>query len=127
MLLAATAGAAGWWRRVLPGLLAFGGAIGSGSVARDPFDEVLVGVCEVAIAGCAAWLWLTTAVVAVDAVRGRPLAVAASPTPCAGWSSRPVASHWRVGSEHPPTPDTTANRHACRVCPCPTGRPRQPS
>ena len=36
----------------------------------------LVGASEVAICGCAAWLWLATVVVAVDAARGR------QPTTC---------------------------------------------
>lgn len=72
VLLTATASAGGVVAPLLPGLLDFGRAVGNGSVARDPFDEVLVVVCQVAIAGCATWLWLATAVVAVDAVRGRP-------------------------------------------------------
>ena len=43
----------------------------SGALAGDPFDEVLVDVCEVALTGCIVWLWLATAVVASGAARGR--------------------------------------------------------
>ncbi len=52
-------------------MLGLGAAVRGGAVAGTPFDEVLVGVCEVAVAGCAAWLWLATAVVTTDAARGR--------------------------------------------------------
>ena len=71
VLLAVTAGTVALVAPLLPDVLALGGAIRSGAVTGAPFDDVLVQVCEVAIAGCAAWLWLATAVVALDAARGR--------------------------------------------------------
>lgn len=72
VLLAVTSGTIALVARLLPDLVALGRAIASGSVAGAPFDDVLVQVCVVAIVGCAAWLWLVTAVVAADAARGRP-------------------------------------------------------
>lgn len=71
VLLAVTSGAVALVARLLPDLVALGRAIRSGGVAAAPFDGVLVQVCELAIAGCGAWLWLATAVVAADAARGR--------------------------------------------------------
>jgi hypothetical protein len=76
VLLTVTAGAAVLVSVLLPDVLALGEAIRSGAVAGEPFDDVLVGACEVAICGCAAWLWLATVVVAVDAARGH------QPTTC---------------------------------------------
>ncbi len=70
VLLTVTTGTVALVARLLPDLVALGRAIRSGAVAGAPFDEVLVQVCEVAIAGCGAWLWLATAVVALDAARG---------------------------------------------------------
>jgi hypothetical protein len=67
VLLAVTSGALALVVGLSPDLLALGRAVPSGA----PFDEVLVQVCELAITGCAAWLWLATAVVALDAARGR--------------------------------------------------------
>ena len=67
VLLAVTSGTVTLVARLQPDLVALGRAVPSGA----PFDEVLVQVCEVAIAGCGAWLWLATAVVALDAARGR--------------------------------------------------------
>jgi hypothetical protein len=71
VLLAATAGVTVLMARLLPDVLALGAAIRSGAVAGSPFDEVLVQGCEVALAGCAGWLWLTIVVVTRDAARGR--------------------------------------------------------
>ena len=71
VLAAVTAAAVLLVASLLPDAVALGGAIRSGAVARDPFDAVLVEFCEVAVAGCAAWLWLATAVTAAYAVRGR--------------------------------------------------------
>ena len=71
VLLTATAGLIALVARLLPDVVALAMAIRSGAVAGEPFDEVLVRGCEVALVGCAAWLWLATAVVAHDAARGR--------------------------------------------------------
>jgi len=71
VFLAVTAGTALLIALLLPDVVALLGAIRDRAVARDPFDAVLVEICEVAVAGCAAWLWLATAVTAADAVRGR--------------------------------------------------------
>lgn len=67
VLFAVTSGTVALVARLLPDLVALGRAVPSGA----PFDEVLVLVCEVALAGCGVWLWLTTTVVALDAARGR--------------------------------------------------------
>lgn len=71
VLLTVTAGVAALVTGLLPDVLSLLSAIRSGAVAGEPFDEVLVGGCEVALAGCAVWLWLATVVVTRDAVRGR--------------------------------------------------------
>ena len=71
VLVLVTAGSAALVAGLVPDLLAFGTAVRSGALAGDPFDEVLVDVCEVALTGCTVWLWLATAVVASDAARGR--------------------------------------------------------
>jgi hypothetical protein len=71
VLLVVTAGALGLSLVLLPGVLALGRAIRGGTVAGHPFDQVLTQFCEVALVGCAAWLWLTTACVAVGAACGR--------------------------------------------------------
>ena len=71
VLVTVTAGSAALVALPAPDLLALGTGIRSGAWAGDPFDEVLVEVCEVAVTGCAVWLWLATAVVAGDAARGR--------------------------------------------------------
>ena len=39
--------------------------------ARQPFDQVLVWVCEAALLGTAGWLWLVTGLLVRDAARGR--------------------------------------------------------
>ena len=57
------AGFAAW---LIPGLLPLRLPTGPGA----GFDVVLVDLCEVVLLGCAAWLWLVTTVVAVDAARG---------------------------------------------------------
>jgi hypothetical protein len=71
VLLTVTAGAVVLMVVLLPDVVALAGATRSGAVARDPFDAVLVQICEFAVCGCAAWVWLATALVAVDAARGR--------------------------------------------------------
>ena len=71
VLLTVTAGVAALVTGLLPDVLALLSAIRSGAVAGEPFDEVLVRGCEVAVAGCAVWLWLATVVVTRDAARGR--------------------------------------------------------
>lgn len=71
VLLTATAGVVALLARLLPEVLALVTAIRSGAVAGERFDEVLVHGCEVALAGCAVWLWLATVVVTRDAARGR--------------------------------------------------------
>jgi hypothetical protein len=71
VLLTATLGVAALVAGLMPDVMAFATAVRSGAVAGEPFDEVLVHGCEVALAGCAAWLWLSTVVVTRDAVRGR--------------------------------------------------------
>ncbi|MGH3336504.1 MAG: LysM peptidoglycan-binding domain-containing protein [Nocardioides sp.] len=71
VLLTATAAVVALAAKLLPDVLALGAAIRSGAVAGEPFDEVLVRGCEVALAGCAAWLWLATVVVTRDAAHGR--------------------------------------------------------
>jgi len=69
--LTTTAGVAALVVGLLPDVLTLLSAIRSGAVAGEPFDVVLVRTCEVALAGCAVWLWLATVVVTGDAVRGR--------------------------------------------------------
>ena len=71
VLLTVTAATVALVGPVLPDVVDLGRAVRSGAVAGEPFDVVLVQICEVAVAGCAAWLWLATAVVAADAVHGR--------------------------------------------------------
>jgi hypothetical protein len=71
VLLTVTAGVAALGSLLLPDVLDLGTAARSGALGRDPFDVVLVQVSEVAVIGCAAWLWLATAVVTTDAARGR--------------------------------------------------------
>jgi hypothetical protein len=71
VLLAVTAGTVLGVAPLLPDALALGRAIRSGVVAGEPFDAVLVQICEIAVMGCAAWLWLASTVTAVDAARGR--------------------------------------------------------
>jgi hypothetical protein len=71
VLLTVTAGTAVLMALLLPDVVALADVMRSGALARDPFDAVLVEVCEVAVAGCAAWLWLATLVVTADAARGR--------------------------------------------------------
>lgn len=71
VLLAITSGTVALVVPLLPDVVALGRATRSGAVAGAPFDDVLVQVCEITIAGCGVWLWLATAVVALDAARGR--------------------------------------------------------
>lgn len=71
VLLAVTAGSVALVGPVLPDVVDLGRAVRSGAVAGDPFDDVLVQVCEVVVGGCAAWLWLATVTVAADALHGR--------------------------------------------------------
>ena len=71
VLLVVTAGAVGLSLLLLPDVLALGRAVRDGTLAGDPFDQVLTQCCEVALVGCAAWLWLTTVVVASGAACGR--------------------------------------------------------
>jgi hypothetical protein len=71
VLLTVTAGTAVLMALLLPDGLTLGASIRTGAVAREPFDEVLVHACEVAVCGCAAWLWLATVVMTADVARGR--------------------------------------------------------
>jgi hypothetical protein len=71
VLLTVTAGTAVLVALLLPDGLTLGASIRTGAVVREPFDAVLVHACEVAVCGCAAWLWLATLVVTADAARGR--------------------------------------------------------
>jgi len=71
VLMAVSAGTVALVVPLLPDVLVLGGAVRSGAVGGEAFDRVLVQLCEVAVAGCAAWLWLASAVTAADAVRGR--------------------------------------------------------
>ncbi len=71
VLVTVTGGSTALVGLLVPDLLALGTAARSGALAGIPYDEVLVGVCEVAVTGCAVWLWLATAAVASDAARGR--------------------------------------------------------
>ena len=77
VLLLVTAGVAAVLTVLLPDLLELGAAVRGRTLGDSPFDQVLVEVSELAVAGCAAWLWSATAVVATDAARGRT-----SPHPC---------------------------------------------
>jgi hypothetical protein len=67
---AALVGLAAW---LLPGAVAGTASTGDG------FDTVLVRLCELTLLGCGAWLWVVTAVVTVDAARGRTAARAGTP------------------------------------------------
>jgi hypothetical protein len=71
VLLTATTGAILVVVPLLPDVVALGRAVRYGAIAAAAFDDVLVQVCEVVVAACAAWLWLATAVTAADAVRGQ--------------------------------------------------------
>jgi len=71
VLVAVTAGAGALIALLAPDLLELATAVRGGDLGGTPFDEVLVAVCEVAVTGCAAWLWLATAVVTTDTARGR--------------------------------------------------------
>jgi LysM domain len=71
VLVTVTAGAGALIALLAPDLLELATAVRRGDLSGTPFDEVLVAVCEVAVTGCAAWLWLATAVVTTDAARGR--------------------------------------------------------
>jgi LysM domain len=71
VLLMVTSGTAVLMGLLLPDGLTLGASIRTGAVAREPFDEVLVHACEVAVCGCAAWLWLATVVMTADAAHGR--------------------------------------------------------
>lgn len=71
VLTAVSAGTVALVAPLLPAVLVLGGAVRSGAVAGEAFDDVLVQLCEAAVAGCAAWLWLATAVTTADAVRGQ--------------------------------------------------------
>jgi hypothetical protein len=74
VLLVVTVGAAALLDRFLPALLALAATVRSGDLATDPFDQMLVEVARLALAGCAVWLWSATVVVATDACRGRTAA-----------------------------------------------------
>ena len=71
VLLLVTAGVAAVGSWLLSDLLELGALVRRGAVGDRPFDEVLVEVSELAVTGCAAWLWSATAVIASDAARGR--------------------------------------------------------
>lgn len=58
----------GW---LLPDLTGAAAATAQGQHLH--FEQALVWTCEVVLLGCAAWLWLVTAIVATDAARGRAL------------------------------------------------------
>ena len=128
VLLAATAGVAALATVLLPDILALAAAIRSGAVAGDPFDEVLVRVCETAVAGCAVWLWLATAVVAADAARGhraprrgipaavRTLVLAACGVALAGGLGAPAQAGDEATLDGLPLPDrATTTTHVSRV------------
>lgn len=69
---AALVGLAAW---LLPAL-----ADGTTTAVRGGgFDTALVRLCELVLLGCGAWLWVVTAVVTLDAARGRTAARAGTP------------------------------------------------
>jgi len=74
--LLASAALVGLGCSLLPDLTAAAG------VARDQrvaFDQALVWASEAVLLTCAAWLWLVTGVVSIDAARGRTVARAGVP------------------------------------------------
>jgi hypothetical protein len=131
VLLVATTGAAVLLTQLLPEVMALGGSIRTGSLACEPFDEVLVQACEVAVCGCAAWLWLATVVVTTDVAHGRRrtvrgvprawrrLVLAACGVALAGGLATPAhAGHGSGASrvEGLPLPDrATTTTHVSRV------------
>lgn len=46
-------------------------SLGSATVWRGQFEDLLVAVASAVLAGCAAWLWLITTVTVADVARGR--------------------------------------------------------
>ena len=75
----------------LPDLLAARDGRRRGLAGRR-FDEVLVWLCEAALLGSGAWLWVVTGLVARDAARGRDrVPGAASRRRSAGWCWSPAA------------------------------------
>lgn len=72
VLLAVTVGAGVLLARLLPDVGALVEEARTGAVAGQPFDEVLVAACEVALVVCTVWLWLSTVAVAAGAVNGGP-------------------------------------------------------
>ncbi len=65
---AALSALTGW---LLPDLLAASEVAASDALHEQPFDQLLVWVCEAALLGTAAWLWLVTGLLVRDAARGR--------------------------------------------------------
>jgi hypothetical protein len=71
VLLAVTGGVAALLGLLLPDLGTLVSAGRGGALRAVAFDFVVVRIAELALAGCAVWLWATTVVVTADAVRGR--------------------------------------------------------
>lgn len=83
--LAANGGLALCWRVLRPFLVHGRVTLQGGALAAAPLDRVLADLAALVLAGCAAWLWLLTTLVVVEAVRGARLPVAAP-----DWVRRPV-------------------------------------
>jgi hypothetical protein len=130
VLLTVTAGTVVLVALLLPNGLTLVASIRAGAVAREPFDAVLVRACEVAVCGCAAWLWLATLVVTADAARGRERATPGVPPAwrrlvlaacgvglAAGLGAPAHAGHGSGASrvEGLPFPDRAATTHVSQV------------
>lgn len=78
---------------VLPDLQAAADALASGHVAQQPFDVVLVWVCEAVTLATVAWLAILTVVVVSDAARGQDR----QRTGCPRWLRRAILTACGVG------------------------------
>jgi LysM domain len=83
--LAATGGLGVCWRVLRPFLAHAWSAAHGGARTAGPFDQVLADLAALVLLACAAWLWLVTTLVVVEAVRG-----ARPPVTTPAWVRRPV-------------------------------------
>jgi nucleoid-associated protein YgaU len=68
--MAVSGGAAVLLACLLPDVGALAEDARTGAVAGQPFDDVLVSACEVALVVCTVWLWLSTVAVTAGAANG---------------------------------------------------------
>jgi hypothetical protein len=83
--MTATGGLGVCWRVLHPFLAHAWSIAHGGALAAGPFDRVLADLAALVLLTCAAWLWLVTSLVVVEAVRGARL-----PLTTPAWVRRPV-------------------------------------